>query len=222
MIQIKNLRFAYPGSTQDVLRIDDFHVAPKERVRIQGASGAGKSTLLNLISGILRPNAGTLTVHGEEWTAKSEEEVRELRSARIGFIFQDFGLLEYLNVTDNILLPYRLHANLRLDDSVRTRMGTQMESLGLKGKETAYPDELSFGERQRVAIARAVIAQPAILLADEPTASLDDDNSKKILELLSKPIGEKASTFLMVSHARGLESYFDRVVTLENGTLISA
>ena len=221
MIQIKNLRFAYPGSAQDVLRIDDFHVAPKERVRIQGASGAGKSTLLNLISGILRPNSGSITVHGEEWTAKSEEEVRELRSAQIGFIFQDFGLLEYLTVTDNILLPYMLHANMKLDDAVRARMNTQLETLGLKGKEGSYPDTLSFGERQRVAIARSVIAQPEILLADEPTASLDDDNSKKIIELLSESIGEKASTFLMVSHERGLESYFDRIVTLEKGTLVS-
>ncbi|HLX62237.1 MAG TPA: ATP-binding cassette domain-containing protein [Planctomycetota bacterium] len=214
MIDIEALRFSYPGSNSVLLDVARLRVEPGEKVMLRGPSGSGKSTLLNLMAGILEPQAGRVNVCGEDLTQKHESAARDFRVNTIGFIFQDFALLDYLNVEDNILLPYRINPSLKLDASVRARMNRSLEELGIASKAGSHPPHLSFGERQRAAIARAMIAAPKVILADEPTANLDKANALKTIELiLSTTARDKAAT-VVVSHDESLASYFDRVIEM--------
>ncbi len=214
MILIENLRFSYPGSNGALLNVERFNVAPGEKIMLRGPSGSGKSTLLNLMAGILKPQSGRVCVCGEELVPKSESAARDFRVNRIGFIFQDFALLDYLNVKDNILLPYRINPSLKLTDDVRARMSRSLEELGIADKGASFPTRLSFGERQRAAIARAMIASPKALLADEPTANLDRTNALKTIELIVSSAARDKAGLVVVSHDDSLAPFFDRVVDM--------
>ncbi len=182
MIAIEQLCFGYPGS-DFVLRIPDFQVASGEKLAIVGPSGAGKTTFLKLIAGIAPADGGCLRVDGAELHALGDAARRDFRARRVGFVFQELELLDYLDVFDNIVHAYRVNPSLRLDRTVRDRAKGLAEEVGLGAKLKRMPRELSQGERQRVAVCRALLPEPSLILADEATGNLDPANKVRILDL---------------------------------------
>lgn len=211
MIEIQGLEFRYPRGNFR-LRVDRFHVAAGEKIAVTGASGSGKTTLLNLVAGIVTPARGTVAVAGEAVSALNDAARRAFRITRLGFVFQDFELVEYLSVLDNILHPYRITGALRLDGAVRARARMLAGRLGIGDKLARGVGDLSQGERQRVAICRAVLPHPKLLLADEATGNLDPENKLRILDLLFEEAAEVGATVLAVTHDHALLPRFDRVV----------
>ena len=211
MIDIEALEFGYPRGDFR-LRVSRFRVAAGEKVAVTGPSGSGKTTLLNLLAGIATADRGALRVAGENVGALGDAARRAFRITRIGFVFQDFELVEYLTVIDNILHPYRISRALTLDAEVRRRAGRLAERLGIDDKLARGVGELSQGERQRVAICRAVLPHPKLLLADEATGNLDPDNKFRILDLLFAEADEVGASVLAVTHDHALLPRFDRVV----------
>jgi ABC-type lipoprotein export system ATPase subunit len=211
MIHIKDLKFHFPGG-QFRLNIPDFQVARGEKVAVIGPSGSGKTTLLNLIAGIIIPLDGIIGVDNAQVSALGDQERRDFRISNIGFVFQDFELLDYLNVLDNVLHPYRITGALKLDKAVRARAESLTQDMGIGDKLKRNPEHLSHGEKQRVAICRALLPQPKLILADEATGNLDPDNKTLILDLLFKAVNDQHATLLAVTHDHDLLKGFDRVV----------
>jgi len=211
VIDLRGMQFAYRGSTFQ-LDIPSFSVQGGERLAVIGPSGSGKTTLLNLIAGILTPVKGRVEVAGTEVSALGDARRRDFRIRNIGFVFQDFELLDYLNVLDNILHPYRITGALRLDRIVRKRAEGLAERLGVGDKLKRRADELSQGEKQRVAICRALLPGPRLILADEATGNLDPRNKGRILDLLFDSVADHGATLLAVTHDHELLPRFDRVV----------
>jgi len=211
MLKIRSLEFAYSDGGFR-LRIPELDMAPGERVAVIGPSGSGKTTLLNLISGIVVPDRGSVQVGGEMVNQLNDRARRSFRLRHIGFVFQDFELLDYLSVLDNILHPYRIGAALKLDRSVRDRARTLAEKLGVADKLSRHPGHLSQGERQRVAICRALLPARRLILADEATGNLDPENKLRILDLLFKSVEACGAPLLAVTHDHELLGQFDRVV----------
>jgi putative ABC transport system ATP-binding protein len=211
MINIQNLKFSYP--TGDFrLDISDFAVERGEKVAVIGPSGSGKTTLLNLISGILPVIEGDIRVGETRIDQLNDDQRRDFRIQTIGFVFQEFELLDYLDVLDNILHPYRITSALTLDRSVRERAASLAEDMGIKDKLKRQADDLSHGEKQRTAICRALLSRPKLILADEATGNLDPDNKDRILDLLFQAVDEHGATLLAVTHDHELLKRFDRVV----------
>ena len=190
-----------------------FKVEPGEFVAIQGPSGTGKSTLLLIAGGLLQPTGGTVNVAGIEVTNSSPAELSRFRSEKIGFVFQMFHLVPYLNVRDNIRM-----GQLSKDPEA---VETMMKRLGLSPRSESFPTMLSAGEQQRTALARAMIHQPAVILADEPTGNLDPENARQVLELLDE-YRKQGGTVLMVSHGTDILKYADRVLILKNGKIVTS
>jgi putative ABC transport system ATP-binding protein len=220
MIEITNLEFSYP-SGDFRLSIPDLNIASGEMVAFIGPSGSGKTTLLNLIAGIVAPERGTVSCGDVLVGSLPDRQRREFRASNIGMVFQEFELLEYLTVRDNILLPYRITPALELTDSVRIRAGELAEQVGLGDKIDRYPDELSQGERQRIAVCRSVLPQPGLLLADEPTGNLDPANKTKVLEVLFAFAREQGSTLIAVTHDHDLLGHFDRAIDFKEFQLLT-
>ena len=213
--KVRDVDFTY-GEEGFRLRIPKLDLESGERVAFVGPSGSGKTTLLHLLAGILIPRSGLVRVGDFELNRLDDAARRAFRISKIGFVFQDFRLIEYLNVRENALLPYRLNPSLRLDESVGKRLSLLAEQLQL-GDELDLPiDELSQGERQRAAIARALLARPGMILADEPTGNLDPVNKTRILDLLFSQTEESESTLVMVTHDHALLDRFDRVIDFAN------
>ena len=211
MIDIEDLEFTYP--TGDFrLRIEKFHVDSGEKLALTGPSGSGKTTLLNLVAGIAIPARGVVNIGDNTISTLSDAARRAFRITRIGFVFQNFELIEYLSVVDNILHPYRISNALTLDSAVRERASDLATRLGINDKLTRGVDDLSQGERQRVAICRALVAQPELILADEATGNLDPENKERILDLLFNEAETVGATIVAVTHDHSLLPRFDRVV----------
>ena len=189
-------------------------IATGEKVAVIGPSGSGKTTLLHLIAGIHPPEAGRIRTQGVELTGLDDRRRREFRLGHVGLVFQEFELLEYLSVLDNVLLPYRIGSRLRLDAAVRERAMRLATDVGIGDKVQRNARLLSQGERQRVAICRALLAEPGLLLADEPTGNLDPRNKGRVLDILVTQAEEHGSTLLTVTHDHGLLDRFDRVLDL--------
>jgi putative ABC transport system ATP-binding protein len=211
MIQLRDVEFRYDEG-DFALRIPELAVARGETVAVIGPSGSGKTTLLNLIAGITAPRAGTVTTHGTGLTALDEARRRDFRIRHIGLVFQEFELLEYLSVLDNVLLPYRINSALRLTPRVRERARALAARVGVGDKLERNARRLSQGEKQRAAVCRALIAEPVLLLADEPTGNLDPANKERVLDILFDSARESGATLLAVTHDRDLLGRFDRVV----------
>jgi putative ABC transport system ATP-binding protein len=215
MIHINDLVFEY-GEGSFALRIPKLEVARGERVAIVGPSGSGKTTLLQLIAGIASPLSGRVEFAGSNWSDLSDAERRARRIQRIGLVFQEFALLEYLKVFDNILLPYRIHRALQLDPASRVRAGELAEQMGVAGQLHRYPNHLSQGERQRVAVCRALVTEPELILADEPTGNLDPDNKHRVLDRLIESAERCEATLVLVTHDHDLLDRFDRIVDVKD------
>ncbi len=211
MIAATDLRYAYPGGGF-ALHVPDLSVAPGERVAVVGPSGTGKTTLLNLIAGLVRPDAGALSVAGQQPAQMSDAARRAFRARHIGFVFQNFALMDYLSARENILYPYRIGPGLRLDQDARARAQHLAQACGIAEKLSRRPAALSQGEQQRVAICRALVTRPGLILADEATGNLDPATKVSILDLLFDRAAEAGATVLAVTHDHELLPRFDRVI----------
>jgi putative ABC transport system ATP-binding protein len=217
MIGVDNLAKVYwSGSTRQVV-FDGltFSVKKGEMVALLGASGSGKTTLLNLISGIDSPDSGNVSLDGVDVHALAEPGRTLLRRRRIGFVFQFFNLIQTLTVGENIALPLELLGEDNL--AAQQRAADLLEDVGLGGLEHRFPETLSGGEQQRAAIARALVHRPALLLADEPTGNLDEDNAGRIIELLSGLARRQGTTMLLVTHNTRVAQAAGRVLRLCHG-----
>jgi len=211
MIRIENLEFSYPGADFH-LQIPAFEVRAGEKVAVIGPSGSGKTTLLNLVAGILLPSSGHVQVNEISVSELNDAERRNFRIAHIGQVFQAFELIDYLNVLDNILHPFRITRSLKLTSQVRLHADSLAKQMGIGDKLARRIDRLSQGEKQRVAICRALLPAPRLILADEATGNLDPRNKAQILELLFQSVEDHEATLLAVTHDHELLPHFDRVI----------
>ena len=211
VIAIRDLEFHY-GTGEFRLQIARLDVAGGTSTAFIGPSGSGKTTLLNLVAGIVAPSRGSIEFGGVDMATLSDRRRRELRITKIGLVFQEFELLEYLSVLDNILLPYRINAALKLDPEARERAEQLAADVGIADKLGRYPRQLSQGERQRVAVCRAVLPHPTLLLADEPTGNLDPANKGRVLDILFDYAQRTETTLVSVTHDHDLLERFERVV----------
>ena len=201
--------------TLDILRDIHFSLAPRETVAIVGASGSGKSTLLSIIAGLDTPTRGTVRLDGQDLFAVSEDERAALRARKVGFVFQSFQLMGNLTALENVMLPLEL-AGRRDARAAATEM---LKRVGLAERLGHYPKVLSGGEQQRVALARAFVVHPAVLLADEPTGSLDFATGEKIMELMFDLNREQGTTLVLVTHDRAIAALCQRRLTVEAGRI---
>ena len=220
VIRVQQLHKAVSDSTGTltILRDIDFSVARGDTVAIVGASGSGKSTLLSLLAGLDTPTSGTVWVQGEDLFALDEDARAALRARSMGFVFQNFQLMGNLTALENVMLPLEL-AGRRDARAAATRM---LERVGLGQRLSHYPKLLSGGEQQRVALARAFVVQPAVLLADEPTGSLDFATGEAVMNLIMALNREAGTTLLMVTHDRAIAARCTQRITIEAGRMVSA
>jgi putative ABC transport system ATP-binding protein len=212
-LAVSQLRFGYPQGSF-ALVIDHLLVATGECIALVGPSGCGKSTLLKLLSGMLRPQAGSVRVGPHELNALGDAARREFRIRHLGFVFQNFGLLDHLTVEENILLPGRLNARLPLDAALRQRAAALAGETGIASLLSRPVPRLSQGEQQRVAICRALVGAPEVIFADEPTGNLDPANKRRIFELLLLRARAARATLVVVTHDHSHLDRFDRTLPL--------
>ena len=212
---MEGLTFSY-GTGGFRLEIPRLEIMQGRKVAVVGPSGFGKTTLIHLVAGILKPQKGKVRVGAIELGQYSGRDLLDYRIATMGLIFQEFKLLEYLSVLENILLPYRLNAVLELEPETRARAAALAGQVGLADKLQRHPKNLSQGERQRVALCRALITKPSLLLCDEPTANLDPANRDRILELLFAYCREQEATLVMVTHDPEVLGRFDQQVDIRD------
>ncbi len=221
MIRILNLQFSYPNSAFR-LAIDDLTIQKGESVVVIGPSGTGKTTLLNLIAGVITPQSGKVFTNNVALSALSDEQRRAFRIRNIGLVFQEFELLEYLNVYDNIVLPYRMCSGLTLGKGVYERVEKLVELTGIADKLKRPIRYLSQGERQRVAFCRASLTDPPLVLADEPTGNLDPENTERLLNILFEHVRAVGATLVTVTHERSYLDRFDRILDFSDFRKVNA
>jgi putative ABC transport system ATP-binding protein len=214
VITVRRLEFGYPAGGFE-LRVPELGVGAGESVALLGPSGCGKTTLLHLLAGILEARSGVVEVAGLDMAGLAAADRQDLRALRIGLVFQEFELLDYLDVLDNVLLPYRLTPVLELDRAARERAAALLEDVGLGDKVGRFPGRLSQGERQRVALCRALVTRPAVVLGDEPTGNLDPANRDHVIGALLGYGRSSGAAVVVVTHDHQLLPRFDRVVDVE-------
>ena len=202
----------------DILKGISLDVPAGQFVAIMGASGSGKSTLLGLLAGLDAPTTGRIILDGEDITDLAEDDLARVRGRKIGFVFQSYQLIPTLTAEENVLLPAELSG---IDNGGIGRARELLKRVGLADRLDHYPVQLSGGEQQRVALARAFMAQPPILMADEPTGNLDSANGQQILDLLVGLNKQEKTTLVLVTHDRELAAHADRVVMLKDGRVVS-
>ena len=219
VLQTRGLKKVYGTGEARVRALDgvDLDVEQGEFVAVVGTSGSGKSTLLHMLGGLDRPTAGTVTVDGRNIFALSDEALTVFRRRKSGFVFQAYNLVPVISVWENIVLPVQLDGR-RPDKAYLAQV---VEALGLAEKLDRLPGQLSGGQQQRVAIARALAAQPAILLADEPTGNLDSKTSQDVLSLMKVTGRRFAQTMVMITHNEEIAQLADRIVRIEDGRIVT-
>ena len=219
MIQLENIKKIF--RTEEVetwaLREVNLEVKEGEFVAIMGPSGCGKSTLLNILGLLDNPSEGKYLLDGKEVSTLKESERTDIRKGVIGFVFQSFNLIDELNVYENIELPL-LYMGVPAKERKR-RVEAAMDRMAISHRRKHFPNQLSGGQQQRVAIARAVLANPKLILADEPTGNLDSKNGKEVMNLLSE-LHQEGTTVIMVTHSQHDASYADRIVRLYDGEIV--
>ncbi|MHC4942052.1 MAG: ABC transporter ATP-binding protein [Planctomycetota bacterium] len=214
MIHVKGLDFSYlKGEFR--LEVPELSIAQGQKAAVIGPSGSGKTTLLHLLAGIIVPQAGSVTIQDVELSGLSDIARRDFRISRIGLVFQEFELLEYLDVLDNILLPYRITGALDLNREVRERAAELAAQVGIGDKLRRNILKLSQGEKQRVAVCRALLPDPPLLFTDEPTGNLDPGNKGRVLDILLEYARKNSATLVTVTHDHDLIDRFDRVIDFQ-------
>ena len=204
--------------TLDILRDMNFQLFCKETVAIVGASGSGKSTLLGIVAGLDTPTTGTVRLEGEDIFALNEDARAALRARKIGFVFQSFQLMAGLTALENTMLPLELAGR----KDARRIAADMLTRVGLGERLNHYPRVLSGGEKQRVALARAFVVEPAVLLADEPTGSLDFATGERIMELMFELNRERGTTLVLVTHDKAIAAGCERRIEITAGTMVEA
>jgi putative ABC transport system ATP-binding protein len=217
VVRAENLTKSFRGPTGKVQALlgVSFSVVAGELAVVQGPSGCGKTTLLLVLGGLLQPDSGRVCIDGQEVQSLFPEQRAQFRSANIGFVFQQFHLVPYLSVRENVLTP----ALGRVSAALRERAGELITRFGLQERARHLPSELSTGERQRTALARALLNQPKVLLADEPTGNLDPENAETVWKCLQR-FADEGGTVLVVTHDNALAQYSRQVLRLANGRLV--
>jgi putative ABC transport system ATP-binding protein len=219
VLKVENLNKTYGKGENKVEALKNINLSVNkgEFVAIVGASGSGKSTLLHLLGGLDRPTAGNVVIDGESIYDYKEEKLAVFRRRKIGFVFQFYNLLPILDVEENIALP----ALLDNDKVDKIYLEELIKVLGLSARKNHLPSELSGGQQQRVSIGRAVFNKPSIILADEPTGNLDTKNSKDVIELLKFTAKKYNQTLILITHDVNIAAMADRVITIEDGEIVS-
>lgn len=220
-LKVKHLTKSFgKGEAQtQVLKGIDFEVQPGEFIILNGASGSGKSTLLSIIGGLLSPSEGQVILNGEDMSQLSSKALTAKRLKNIGFIFQSSHLLPYLKVKDQLVLVGKEAGLAKKEAEERAKQ--LLEDIGLSHRLISYPHMLSGGEKQRVAIMRAWVNEPQLLLADEPTASLDAKRATEVVEMIKNQVKTKGTIGIMVTHDERLFEYADRMLYLDEGNIVS-
>ena len=220
LISAHNLTKVYGSGDTAVRALDNvsFEVEPGEFVAVMGPSGCGKSTLLHLLGGLDRPTSGTVTIDGHNLSDLSDAKLTELRRHHIGFIFQFFNLIPVLNAVENAALPVTLDGVRQAE--ARERATDWLRKVGLEERLDHRPDQLSGGQQQRVAVARALVANPALILADEPTGNLDTRSSEEITALLRQVANEWGRAVIIVTHDPRIAAHADRIIFLKDGAIV--
>ena len=221
IIEARELTKKVKDATGELTILDSINLSIEQgsRVAIMGASGSGKSTLLGLLAGLDQASSGSIRLLGRELTQLSEDERAGLRKGAVGFVFQSFQLMPYLNALENVMLPLELQAAISVRDASE-RARQLLTQVGLGQRLHHYPKHLSGGEQQRVALARAFAVEPAILFADEPTGSLDAASGHAIIDLMFEMNQAHGATLVLVTHDSELARRCDTTITLEAGRLI--
>ena len=219
MILISNITKTVRSGTEALTILSDvsIEIPDGQFLALTGASGSGKSTLLGLIAGLDAPTSGTINIDGEEITAMNEDALADLRSRKIGFVFQSFHLIPSLTAFENVLIPMEIRGTA----GARERAEQLLSDVGLSDRGGHYPSELAGGEQQRVAIARAFANEPAILLADEPTGNLDSRNGRHIFDLMTELHRTRRVTLVLVTHDTALAAAAERQIVLSDGRVVA-
>lgn len=219
-IRLSNITKIYKGKDFEVQALSNVNLTiyKGEMVAIMGTSGSGKTTLLNLLGMIDKPSGGSYFLQGQEVSSLSEKKLAVLRNYKIGFVLQDFGLIDYYTVEKNVMLP--LYYSPIPKKEWKIRVASMLEKVGLSENAQRFPTELSGGQKQRVAIARSMITECDVLLADEPTGALDSKTSMDIMGLFSQ-IKEQNKTIIVVTHDSKIAEYCNRIYQIEDGTITS-
>jgi ABC-type lipoprotein export system ATPase subunit len=217
MLKLSSLKKYYLQRSQKIEIFENlnFYVSEGERVAIMGKSGSGKSTLLSLISGIIKSDFGDISLNSISYKDLKESELNDFRATNIGFIFQNFHLVSYLNALENVMLPAKV-CNIPEPKEKAIKL---LESVGLGQRLDHLPSQLSGGEKQRVAIARALIHNPKIILADEPSGNLDDETGNAVMDILFTLIKKNNTTLVLVTHSRDVASRCEKTYELALGNL---
>jgi ABC-type lipoprotein export system ATPase subunit len=221
LVEVQGVSKSFQTGDHKVRVLDGVHlsVAAQESVAIVGPSGSGKSTLLNLLGTLDQPDQGTIVIDGKNLSMMGGDELARFRNRNIGFVFQSHHLLPHLTVLENVLVPVLAQAS-EVGDEVLLRANQLLQRVGLGDRDKHLPGRLSGGERQRVAVVRALINQPRLILADEPTGALDRVSAAEVGRLLIELNREHGITLIVATHSEELAARMDRVVTMENGTLV--
>ena len=218
ILETRNLRKIYGSGDTEVRALDGVNLSVNsgEFVAIVGTSGSGKSTLLHMLGGLDRPTSGSVIVDGKDIFSLKDEALTIFRRRKIGFVFQSYNLVPVLNARENIVLPIQLDGR-QVDEDFLDKI---VNTLGLEKKLGSLPSQLSGGQQQRVAIARALAAEPAIILADEPTGNLDSRTSQDVLSLLKVTSQKFAQTIVMITHNEEIAQTADRIIRIEDGRIV--
>jgi len=221
LVEVRGVSKSFRTGDHKVRVLDEVHlsVAAQESVAIVGPSGSGKSTLLNLLGTLDQPDQGTIVIDGKNLSMMAGDELARFRNRNIGFVFQSHHLLPHLTVLENVLVPVLAQAS-EASEEVLLRATQLLQRVGLADREKHLPGRLSGGERQRVAVVRALINQPRLILADEPTEALDRVSAAEVGRLLIELNREHGITLIVATHSEELAARMDRVLTMENGTLV--
>lgn len=221
LIQVKNVRKVYRMGEERVVALDDvsLDIFKGEVVCFLGASGSGKSTFLNMVAGLEKPTKGEIHIGGIPVHTLNEENVTLFRQKNIGFIFQAYHLLPMFTAAENVSLPLIFRG---VEKKKREKMAKEtLAEVGLSGYENRKPSQMSGGQQQRVGIARALVGNPKIIFADEPTGNLDTHTSKEVMDIMMRKVRQFNRTLIIVTHDKKIADYADRIVTIQDGNILS-
>ncbi len=221
ILKLRNIkrRFMLGETHIDALNSIDLDIHAGEFLAVWGPSGSGKSTLMNIIGLIDSPTAGTVNFDGQDTHALADDALTEFRSHKLGFVFQNFNLVPVLSALENVMLPLQIQSVAEAE--ARKRAAAALIDVGLERFVNSLPDKLSGGQRQRVAIARALVVNPKLVIADEPTANLDSENSRMVVDLMREMNRARKVTFVFTTHDPRLLDHVDRKILLRDGNIVS-